>query len=53
MDFGWYPEFNSSGSLFISLIKNNIWENPVVKRKVNNLEELEKIIKDIEQIVGV
>ncbi len=48
LDIGWYPEHNANGNIIIQLIFDNQWDTPIVKEKVNNIDSLLKIIKEIQ-----
>lgn len=39
LDIGWYGDF-INGSFLILLIKNLNWEEPIIKIKTNNINEL-------------
>ncbi len=48
LDIGWYPEGDEKGKIIVQLIRNNKWDNPVIKDEHFDCETL---LNDIYRIV--
>ena len=46
IDVGWYPEFDPQGMFDVSVIKDNDWSDPVIKKKCKDLNLLFKYLKE-------
>jgi hypothetical protein len=46
IDVGWYPEFDPQGMFGVSVIKDNDWSDPVIKKKCKDLNLLFKYLKE-------
>ena len=51
IDIGWNPEFNLNGNFKIRIIKNFDWSNPIYFKQTNNLNTLDKSVKECIEIV--
>ena len=52
IDAGWYPEFDLEGMFDISVIKDNNWSNPVMKKKCRDLNLLFKYLEEAIEFVS-
>lgn len=46
LDVGWYPEFDENGQFRIVIIKDNIWDNPIIEKRCRKLSQLDENIKE-------
>jgi hypothetical protein len=46
IDVGWYPEFDLNGHFSVMIVKNDDWENPIMKKECRTLTELRLTIDD-------
>ena len=52
IDVGWYPEFDLEGMFDVSVIKDNNWSNPVMKKKFRDLNLLFKYLEEAIEFVS-
>ena len=47
IDVGWYPDFNPEGQFVIQVIKNQDWEQPVLRREAFSVEESKVCVAEL------
>jgi hypothetical protein len=52
IDIGWYPSFEESGNFRIAVIENYEWDNPLIVKKCNSLQELKQFIQECVHLIN-
>lgn len=46
LDIGWYPEFDENGQFRIMIIRDNLWDSPIIEKRCRELSQLDENIKE-------
>lgn len=46
LDIGWYPEFYKNGQFRIVIVKDELWDSPIIEKKCRDLNKVDKYIKE-------